>query len=178
MHFCLLKPTSLWCFVMAARLILSSCLTDILVNIEFYFENPCPSEFRRWWHLILIFVCDFYFLFGGFQGHLCISSVLTFYNAVALALVFIIHSLGWALGGSLWSGDPCLFENISYIISLIILLSPFSLFCVFRNFINHVRSLEIDSQFPFKKSFICYLPYLHFLFRFVEEINFIEQSWY
>ena len=120
----------------------------------------------------------FFFLFGGFQRHLCISYVLTFYNAVALALLFIIHSLCWALGGSFWSGDPCLFGNISYIISLIILLSPFSLFCVFRNFINHVKSLEIDSQFHLKKSFICYLPYLHFLFRFVEEINFIEQSLY
>ena len=47
MHFCLLKLPSLWRFVMAARLILSSCLTDILVNIEFYFQNPYLSEFRR-----------------------------------------------------------------------------------------------------------------------------------
>ena len=67
MHFCLLKLPSLWRFVMAARLILSSCLTDILVNIEFYFENPYLSEFRRWWHLVLMFVCDFFSCLEAFR---------------------------------------------------------------------------------------------------------------
>lgn len=66
--------------------------------------------------------------------------------------------------------------NFSYIISLKILLSPFSLFSVSRNFINHVKSLETDFQFHFAKSFLCYPPYLYFLFRFLEEINFIKQS--